>query len=538
MRERVHWRTVSPLWPAAAGGAVRFDRPAILRFAADDFMERFQAMLREGGERVPELVAQPETWRAPAAGLEAGNGTPNGPLTLYQPAQGRFYLLAATLVCSKYSLPDKPVEPGKQESVFFVVRRLRPRTRDAPDPDDPATFTEQGWIPEGPGEGAWRSAPLGALADGERRLGLFPLTQVAAGGSRRVLAGLIPVAAREVLEAGPTLPTTLPPGDPLAALADARLGPLVPIVEGLQLLARSAPTANRDDVLESLFYLALDLAEFLDEHVPTVLDSGGPAALRDLLTKRLIVADSASWLSALTTAHDIGAVVGVDAPPPAPFSQVSPAALPAAIGRLGVELTDAEDPNLERDPELTTLFKTIAAALPPPEEAAEAEDADGTEEEDAIRVPGADENAVYVARCVYERPLCPAPERLRVSGPSRPFQLAGFHDPDAPYRPSRIPTPVDTSLAALRRSPKAVAVSISAELRKQIDRIEGIKLGDLDDGKVNPERDLTLGMVCQLSIPIITICALILLMIIVSLLHIVFWWLPLFRICLPSVRRG
>jgi hypothetical protein len=41
------------------------------------------------------------------------------------------------------------------------------------------------------------------------------------------------------------------------------------------------------------------------------------------------------------------------------------------------------------------------------------------------------------------------------------------------------------------------------------------------------------GMVCSFSIPIITICALILLMIIVKLLDIVFFWMPFFQICLP-----
>jgi hypothetical protein len=43
-------------------------------------------------------------------------------------------------------------------------------------------------------------------------------------------------------------------------------------------------------------------------------------------------------------------------------------------------------------------------------------------------------------------------------------------------------------------------------------------------------------MVCQLSIPIITICALMLLMIIAQLLNLVFFWLPLFKICRPSVE--
>jgi len=38
---------------------------------------------------------------------------------------------------------------------------------------------------------------------------------------------------------------------------------------------------------------------------------------------------------------------------------------------------------------------------------------------------------------------------------------------------------------------------------------------------------------CSLSIPIITICALILLTIIVSLLDFIFRWLPLFIVCFP-----
>jgi hypothetical protein len=44
---------------------------------------------------------------------------------------------------------------------------------------------------------------------------------------------------------------------------------------------------------------------------------------------------------------------------------------------------------------------------------------------------------------------------------------------------------------------------------------------------------MQLGMICSLSIPIITICALILLMIIVTLLDAIFFWMPYFIICFP-----
>ena len=48
--------------------------------------------------------------------------------------------------------------------------------------------------------------------------------------------------------------------------------------------------------------------------------------------------------------------------------------------------------------------------------------------------------------------------------------------------------------------------------------------------------DIDIGMICSLSIPIITICALILLIIIVSLLDFIFRWLPWFVVCFPLPR--
>jgi hypothetical protein len=44
---------------------------------------------------------------------------------------------------------------------------------------------------------------------------------------------------------------------------------------------------------------------------------------------------------------------------------------------------------------------------------------------------------------------------------------------------------------------------------------------------------VTIGMICSLSIPIITICALILLMMIVLILDLIFKWIPWFIVCFP-----
>ena len=43
----------------------------------------------------------------------------------------------------------------------------------------------------------------------------------------------------------------------------------------------------------------------------------------------------------------------------------------------------------------------------------------------------------------------------------------------------------------------------------------------------------TIGWICSFSIPIITLCAFIVLNIFLSLLNIIFFWLPFLKICIP-----
>jgi hypothetical protein len=91
--------------------------------------------------------------------------------------------------------------------------------------------------------------------------------------------------------------------------------------------------------------------------------------------------------------------------------------------------------------------------------------------------------------------------------------------------------PLDTSIAALRKSPKNVRMMISRELRQQMSRVRDAK--KVLEGKLADEQAIDLGVICSFSIPIITIAALMALMIIIGLLNIVFFWMPFLRICLP-----
>ena len=121
-----------------------------------------------------------------------------------------------------------------------------------------------------------------------------------------------------------------------------------------------------------------------------------------------------------------------------------------------------------------------------------------------------------------------------MSDPSQPFQLASFFDSDAPARPVQVTLPVDTSPAALRKYDKGVAFLISDELQNQIQRVKSLK--DLANGNLDSSGsglEVQIGLICSFSIPIITICALILLLVIVIALNLVFFWLPFFKICFP-----
>jgi hypothetical protein len=155
----------------------------------------------------------------------------------------------------------------------------------------------------------------------------------------------------------------------------------------------------------------------------------------------------------------------------------------------------------------------------------------------------------FVIRYVYVRRDCGPLHPPVLSAPSEPFQLASFYDADAPARPIRISLPLDVSPAGLRKFNRNTAFVMSDMLCGQVQRAKGLGFVDLvlsvlpwpfhkplDVGAGGPCQNsggLNIGMICSLSIPIITICALILLMIIVSLLDIIFRWMPYFVMCFP-----
>jgi hypothetical protein len=92
------------------------------------------------------------------------------------------------------------------------------------------------------------------------------------------------------------------------------------------------------------------------------------------------------------------------------------------------------------------------------------------------------------------------------------------------------------SIKDLRKFQRNVSFVMSDQLRRKLGRVS--PPADVTKGDLNPDPGMSLGWICSFSIPVITICAMIVLFIFISLLNIVFWWLPFVKICLPVPLKG
>jgi hypothetical protein len=481
MGAKITWATAAPLWRAFDGEKTQTRRPALLRFASDSFMEDLIRTLEEAPQELVDLVARPESDSERPIGAREGWAPEPGALKLYQPAHGRFYLVAASLVCEVPGLPDRSVRPEEGESVGFVMRRL-----------DGAS--EQAWIDLGGESKRWLvHDDRETVHRFEEILPLFPVAFDDQGFARRVLVGLVPVVSREVWRDA----SSRSDGEARQLELEQRvIRPFAAVEE---------PSGELADYRKAVAFAFLDLADFLSTHLHPVWSS--------------ITATSVLPRGAMgTLAGELQPLVP---------------ALRAVWGRRE-ELQDGtlDDAALEKIQRDLDAVKRVPKKLKQLILDALKESKSPPVVNEPLKVPKHDPRspATYVVRCVYRRPGCGESSQV-LSDPTEAFQLATYFDPDAPQRPVRIAMPFDTSVAGLRKFKKSVGFVLSKKLRKQMSR--AVDLKSLMEGKLAPEGPVDMDMVCSFSIPIVTICALILLLIIVNLLNMVFWWLPFFRVCLP-----
>lgn len=120
------------------------------------------------------------------------------------------------------------------------------------------------------------------------------------------------------------------------------------------------------------------------------------------------------------------------------------------------------------------------------------------------------------------------PPDLVWSPPSEPFSIAAWYETgDVPPVPIALPDP--SGLADLKPN---VAFALPESL---MNKLKHTSLDGLLNGESGSEDGPGLGIawLCHFSIPIITLCAFIVLNIFLQLLNIIFFWLPFVKICIP-----
>jgi hypothetical protein len=477
MSVEIEWRTIAPLWTTTLETPQAILRPALLRFSSDNFMDEFLARVQPAN-RTMLLQHLPATEN----------------LKLFQPIHGDFNLVAASLVCRTVGLPDRTINAAT-ERIGFVLRRLRDESETDP--------VEYAWVTDANQAHVWQSqSQPRTLAPNEEIFPLFPISYVEGDRKRRIYAGLIPTASRDTFVATGALNTLAP---------DATFHPLEDLIENqivaqLQALKEHGEQTSLGQARDASIFLLLDLALFLETNLKDIWAviekvEQPPAYLNGQLEK--FVEGKTSLHSALRQVYaQRRRITGDELPAPTLTFDLRETEIdPRTLGNALRDAINAAKVNVYNPPINEPLPKLDPA---------------GTTR--------------YVLRCVYRRDCVP-PRPPTVSEPSIPFALAGFFDPDAPARTLRIEMPVDTTPGGLRKFKKNVGFLLSDHLRKQLERVTDAKAAL--DGDLGDEQAFDLGALCSFSIPIITICALIVLMIFINLLNIIFWWLPLLRICFP-----
>lgn len=471
MIHRVRWRNPSPLWSL------------VVRPGGND--ERFLSptILRfdtdDFMDRVQQLLADdPTRLRDLVVRPETWRAPDSGwqqeeapeSVKLFQPIHGRFYLVAGSLVCDQPGLPDRKVDAALGDQVGFVLRRL-------------VDGGEEAWIVNEDTE--WKSASDPALLEeSEEVQPLFPLPFATAEVPRRLWAALLPVTS------GETYPFTPLDTEPLIrarmlefdAWRESVLEPLEALEGELARVSDAGSALTADQIAR-----ATGIAK-------SVVELAGKGGLVHAASRRASERAGDLWTSA--------------------FNETLPATTTVQ------EMLDALG-GLDREKFREEIRDALLAGVP----------TETSEKQITTRRPKYYGAATrYVVRLVFRRAVCEGIHDPTVSGPSRAFRVAEFLDGDAPQRPVRIglPTSFGDGGFPFNKFPRSMAFLLSKELR---DRIEDAK----NQEPFNLAKDpVGAGdQACSFSIPIVTLCAMILMIIIASILNIVFSWLSFLKVCVP-----
>ena len=142
--------------------------------------------------------------------------------------------------------------------------------------------------------------------------------------------------------------------------------------------------------------------------------------------------------------------------------------------------------------------------------------------------------AQYVVSCFVQlKPEAGCPSRTIWSDDSEPYVIAPWYE-GAGAPPVKISLPDATDRDLLRSLKPNVSFIIPAALQNMLNG----NPKDLMDGKKPADAGITIGWICSFSIPIITLCAFIVLSIFLGMFDLFLRWMAFIKICLPYPKKG
>jgi len=495
----------------AGGGRGAHLPPTILRLDRPDF--------------VPHLLSELQSAQGRAR-LEAAvqaRSEPLVPVKLEQPVHRAFNLVLTDALCL---VPGEPrVDPARIDSAGLVVRRE-------------AAGGVEGWLKRGGLALGWQPLPggagdadstydpdperrrarkLGANARLLRRLDSLPgeadalaedtaplfaaPPEVAKATGRTLLYGFLPVSSNERQEGDP-------PPPPFTA---ADVATRVPALLRADRATDDVPPAGED--------VSVSQAQARPESLP---DAGGVRALVDALN--YLAQEAGAFTGEAYVAPLTAVLRGVPLTGAATDNLFDLLALAYAIlieRREDLDATAIEMPDAW--PRLTAdIFERLVEAIHAAMVSRWQRLAPA-----AARFDQAD--ARYQVRCfIRVDPGDGCPPRIVWSPPSPAFTIKPWYESgEAPPIQVELPALTPERMRDLKPN---VAFKVPPEIQQFMDKLN---LQGLLDGEAKKKAGVKFGMICGFSIPLITICAFIVLQIFLVLLHLAFFWLPFVRICIP-----
>ena len=531
------------LWPSATNATA----PAILQRSDDDFVAAMLQQLRD------------ETGRSTLRGQQAAARNRAQVLKLFQPVQRQFHLALVEAWCDTAGTPR--LDPARVESAGLVVRRIRRDARGSSwyegwvkhagrlrgwarverlgsadaDPDPARRLARPGFSPSI--DRAMQSVTLAnpdALLD-EASSPLFAAPpDVCAAAGRTVYYGIVPTTSSEI--AAEPAPETETFGEAFGADSPDFISHLVGPLRGD---ADSFPLAG--STLQPAWFEAIEMP---GDAPPAGIDADDWSTL-GVGDARLRMHRFVLLLRQLASEFD---AFGDSASGRAVYAELQRIALPLVLQpdereqrsvAAGDFLRAANRVLLERDTDApaTAMIESWPALSATAASALRAALSTAVRERFAAvngNLGRYDEPGAEYALRAFVRlkadAACPA--RTLWSGYSEAFVIAPWYEgAGAPPAKIALPDPFDRAL--LRSLKPNVAFVVPPALQGLL----ACNPKDLVDGK-KCDSPMTIGWICSFSIPIITICAFIVLNIFLSLFDLIFQWMAFIKICIPFPKKG